>query len=332
VGERTDGLKAEVDTNDLWQTPIFNNQSVYPCKNPCRTFLMINFEWYRSFIEVYRVGTVSGAAQVLHLTQPAVSQHVAALESALGNPLFQRTPRRMVPTEAGQRLYTQVAGAIEKLESIPDKNSTAETPQTIRIGTPQEYFTERMLDRLPQEEQTFYTVQFGLTTELIPQLKAGKLDIVIATQKITLSDIEYQLLFEEFFWLIGPPNLAVPIAEGISQADLNPIAQWLLTQQWIAYSEELPIARRFWRVVFGRRIDVHPKLIIPDLRAIRQAVAAGFGFSVLPDYLCADWVKENRLTLILKPSPTVKNCLWLAFRKSEKQQPKIKRMLELYQF
>ena len=73
---------------------------------------MINFEWYRSSIEVYRVGTLSGAAQVLHLTQPAVSQHVAARESALGNSLFQRTPRRMVPTEAGQRLYTQIAGAM----------------------------------------------------------------------------------------------------------------------------------------------------------------------------------------------------------------------------
>jgi len=43
------------------------------------------------------VGTVSGVAQFLHLTQPAVSQHVAAKKSALGNPLFQRTPRRMVP-------------------------------------------------------------------------------------------------------------------------------------------------------------------------------------------------------------------------------------------
>ena len=49
---------------------------------------MINFEWYRSSIEVYRVGTVSGAAQVLHLTQPAVSQHVAARESALEIPCF----------------------------------------------------------------------------------------------------------------------------------------------------------------------------------------------------------------------------------------------------
>ncbi|MEG3959802.1 LysR family transcriptional regulator [Microcoleus sp. herbarium2] len=42
---------------------------------------MINFECYRSSIEVYRVGTLSGAAQIFHLTQPAVSQHVAARES-----------------------------------------------------------------------------------------------------------------------------------------------------------------------------------------------------------------------------------------------------------
>jgi DNA-binding transcriptional LysR family regulator len=67
----------------------------------------------------------------------------------------------MVPTEAGQRLYTQVAGTIEKLESIPHKNSTAETPQTIRIGTPQEFFTDRLVGKLPQDDRTFYAVQFG---------------------------------------------------------------------------------------------------------------------------------------------------------------------------
>ena len=106
-----------------------------------------------------------------------------------------------------------------------------------------------------------------------------------------MSDIEYELLFEENFWLVGPPNAIVPISEGISQADLNPLSQWLLTQPWIAYSQELPIAPRFLGVVFGRIIDVQPKLIIPDLRAIRQAIESGFGFSVLPDYLCADWVK-----------------------------------------
>jgi DNA-binding transcriptional LysR family regulator len=291
---------------------------------------MVNFEWYRSFIEVYRAGTVSGAARVLHLTQPAVSQHIAALESALGNGLFDRTPRRMVATEAGQRLYTQIVGAIEQLESIPHKNSAIETPQTIRIGAPQEFFTERILSQLPQDDRTFYTVRFGLTNDLIQQLKEGKLDLVIATQKVTLSDVECQLIFEESFWLVGPPNFEFHGFEGGDRTDLNALDRWLSSQHWIAYSEELPIIRRFWRVVFGRRIDLRPKLIVPDLRAIRQAVESGFGLSVIPDYLCGDLVEKNRLTLIFKPDRAVTNSLWFAFRKSEKQLPKIKRMLDFY--
>jgi len=66
---------------------------------------MVDFEWYRSFIAVYRSGTVTGAAKARLLTQPAISQHIAALESASGHALFQRTPRKMIPTEHGKVLY-----------------------------------------------------------------------------------------------------------------------------------------------------------------------------------------------------------------------------------
>jgi DNA-binding transcriptional LysR family regulator len=71
------------------------------------------------------------------------------------------------------------------------------------------------------------------------------------------------------------------------------LSQWLLTQPWIAYSEELPSAPPFGAWCLPEESTFNPnKLIIPDLIAIRQAVESGFGFSVLPDdYLCADWVK-----------------------------------------
>ncbi|NMG08915.1 LysR substrate-binding domain-containing protein [Brasilonema sp. UFV-L1] len=92
----------------------------------------------------------------------------------------------------------------------------------------------------------------------------------------------------------------------------------------------MPIIRRFWRVIFGRRIDVNPKLVIPDLRGIRQAITYGFGFSMLPDYLCQEWVQTNQLTLILKPAKSVTNHIWLAFRKSERQAQKIKMMLGIF--
>jgi DNA-binding transcriptional LysR family regulator len=292
---------------------------------------MVNLEWYRSFVAVYRVGTVSGAAQVIHLTQPAVSQHLAALEAALGHLLFQRTPRRMLPTEEGKRLYTQVAAVIEQLESITLKTLPKDVPQLIRLGSPQEFFAERVLNQLPKAENTLYRVQFGLTPDLLEQLLEGQLDAVIATQQIARSDIEYQLIFEENFWLVAPPETVGPIASGVLQADLTPLEQWLRTQPLIAYSEDLPIIRRFWRTVFGRRLDATPKLVLPDLRMIRQAIHNGLGFSVLPDYLCTEMVAHGQLTLILNPSNPIKNQLWLAYRKSERQSQRVKLLLACLQ-
>jgi DNA-binding transcriptional LysR family regulator len=289
---------------------------------------MVNLEWYRSFIEVYRVGTVSGAAQVLHLTQPAVSQHIAALESALGQSLFQRMPRRMLPTDEGKRLYTEIVGAIERLESITPRLSN-NAPQVIRIGSPQEFFAERVLNQLPQTENFLYRVQFGLAKDLIQQLLAGQLDGVIATQKIMRSELEYQLVHEENFWLVAPSNTVIPVPSEQLQVDLTCLESWVRSQPLIAYSEDLPIIRRFWRVIFGRRLDTVPRLVLPDLRLIRQAVVAGLGFSILPDYLCEDGVNSNALKLILKPTNAVTNQIWLSYRKSERQSSRVELLLKL---
>jgi DNA-binding transcriptional LysR family regulator len=286
---------------------------------------MVNLEWYRSFVEVYRVGTVSRAAEGLHLTQPAVSQHIAALESVMGVLLFQRMPRRMLPTEAGKRLYTRVAAAIETLEAVPTK-TTADQPLLIQLGTPTEFFSEYLLKRLPSNNETLFAVRFGLIQELVEQLLAQQTDCAIMTQKIAKPELEYQFIFEESFWLVGPPTAMTTLPQAL-KTDLTALEQWLKSQSWIAYSEDLPIIRRFWRAIFGRRLDVNPQFVIPDLRTIREAVAQGLGYSVLPDYLCTEWVADQRLTLILKPAQAVTNSIWLAYRKSERQSQPVTSLL-----
>ena len=235
----------------------------------------------------------------------------------------------MRPTDEGKRLYTQIAEAIEKLESITTRISLTDAPQLIRMGTPQEFFTARVLTRLPQAESLLYRIRFGLVQDLIDQLLKGQLDVVVATQKITRSELEYQWVHKENFWLVGPPETAIPIPPENLQVDLTSLEQWLRKQPLIAYSEELPIVRRFWQVVFGCRLDIIPKLVLPDLQMIRQAVVAGFGFSVLPDYLCEEMVRSKALTLILKPTDAVSNQIWLAYRKSERQSQKVQLLLNL---
>ena len=111
--------------------------------------------------------------------------------------------------------------------------------------------------------------------------------------------------------------------------NLVKLDQWIRTQPLIAYSEDLPIIRRFWRVVFGQRLDLVPTLILPDLQMICQAVSAGFGFSVLPDYHCKEMVESDHLTLILDPNQAITNQIWLGYKKSEKQSPQIALLLDL---
>ncbi|HUX20275.1 MAG TPA: LysR family transcriptional regulator, partial [Spirochaetia bacterium] len=68
----------------------------------------------KSLLEVVRAGGISAAAENLNLTQPAVSQHIAALEETYGVELLKRSGRRSVPTHAGRRLYRYA----ERLEAL----------------------------------------------------------------------------------------------------------------------------------------------------------------------------------------------------------------------
>ncbi|WP_163270079.1 LysR family transcriptional regulator [Chelativorans alearense] len=69
-----------------------------------------------SFIRACETGNFSAAARELGLSQPAVSQHIRALESHLGARLFDRTTRHVSPTEAGRRYLERARDILERLD------------------------------------------------------------------------------------------------------------------------------------------------------------------------------------------------------------------------
>ena len=82
----------------------------------------LNLDHVRAFTEVARLGTFSAAAELLNLTQPAISQQIAQLEKRLGVSLLERLGRRATPTAAGLELLDHaaridgaVAAALERL-------------------------------------------------------------------------------------------------------------------------------------------------------------------------------------------------------------------------
>ncbi|PWR19011.1 LysR family transcriptional regulator [Zavarzinia compransoris] len=68
-----------------------------------------SWEFYRSFLAVLDEGSLSAAARALGLTQPTVGHHIEGLETALGVPLFTRSPRGLTPTETARLIRPQAA-------------------------------------------------------------------------------------------------------------------------------------------------------------------------------------------------------------------------------
>jgi DNA-binding transcriptional LysR family regulator len=281
---------------------------------------MADFEWYRSFVAIYQAGTISAAAEERGMTQPALSHHLMALEQAVGKPLFERRPRQMVPTAEGQALYARVIGPVEQLNSATLRLSGRRARQSlvIRLGIPREFFQKVLMERLKgalSGEERLHLVP-GETPGLLKRLQAHDLDAVIATQQVPVRGLAYDLVMEEQFWLVGPPDWGKPLDE--------PLEEWLLELPWLAYAPNLPIIRRYWQAVFGTRPSITPRLVVPDLQILLRAVEMGLGVSVLPDYLCQESLKNGRiLRLYDPPTPPEPNRLYLTYARDQAARPEI---------
>jgi DNA-binding transcriptional LysR family regulator len=258
------------------------------------------------------------------MTQPAMSQHLAALEAEVGEPLFIRTSRKMVPTERGKALYSQLAPLVESLEeaTLSFKAASLPTLSIIRIGSAIEYFYEHVLDQL-QAYKTGTVSYFGTADQLLELLKEDKVDLIITSQKSQIPGIEFTKLDEEEFVIAAPKQLEVPVDDELASKE-----KWLLSQDWISYGLDLPIIRRFWRVHFKKRPIIKPKHVIPNLHLILKTIENGVGISLIPTYILGNSMDEGKAKVILEKL-SVKNIIYMACKSKNKHLPALNQIMKL---
>ncbi|WP_088831475.1 LysR family transcriptional regulator [Paenibacillus tyrfis] len=284
---------------------------------------MVDFEWYRSFVAIYKHNSVSEAAKSRMMTQPAMSQHLASLEAEVGEALFIRTSRKIIPTERGKQLYSQLTPLIESLEETTMAFKSASLPslRTIRIGSAHEFYMEKVIPLLPQLK-TCTISTFGTADQLLELLKEDKADIIITSKKYVTPGIEYAKLYDEHFVVVAPARLEVPETDSLKRRE-----QWLAAQKWISYGLELPIIRRFWREHFKKRPLIKPIHVIPNLHIILKAIEIGEGLSMMPTYLLEKSMNER--TKVIYGDLSVKNELFFAYNMKHKHLPEIQELMQL---
>lgn len=136
----------------------------------------------KTFVAVAREGSITRASELLHLSQPAVSAHVKAIEDALGLALFERTPRGMSLTREGQRLLARAEQTLAAHHELMDEATRIKGRLSgkLRLGAGSNSNHEavgRLLtglsERCPEVE---VALKHGTSLEILTGIRNGSLD------------------------------------------------------------------------------------------------------------------------------------------------------------
>lgn len=243
---------------------------------------MANLDLLVTFLEIHRSGSLTAAAARRGLTQPAVSGQLAKLEQDLGTPLFVRSGRGVVPTAYADDLAARVGPHLDQLavELRPGPGYSG----TVRLAGPAELMAARIMPTVAPLTARGLRLQvsLGLAEDLLAALHDDQLDIVVSAVRPKRKGLVTATFVDEEFILVGPPPLARTVnVDRLADDPVKALAHLPL----VAYDENLPIIRRYWRSEFGRRPPNATSITVPDLRAVLAAVIAGAGVSVLPRYI-----------------------------------------------
>ncbi len=147
----------------------------------------VNLEYYRVFCSVCECGGITAAAESLCISQPAVSQAVRQLETALGCRLFLRTSRGVKLTSEGELLLSYVRRGIEAIadgETMLKRMKDLEMGE-IRIGASDmtlQFYLLPHLEQFHEEHPNIkVTVSNGPTPETLEELYEGHIDFGIVS-------------------------------------------------------------------------------------------------------------------------------------------------------
>ncbi|NII11513.1 LysR family transcriptional regulator [Oleiagrimonas sp. C23AA] len=251
------------------------------------------------FVQIAAAGTVRGAAEWLHLTQPAVSMALAELERHLEAPLFDRHRGRLRLNARGQELLPMARELLERLDEFGRRaGSQAETLSgQLHLGasnTVGNYRVGEWLgDFVQRHPQVGLELQVGNTDAMVTALLEHRLDLACVEGPVHHAALEVRPWREDSLVVCARPEHPLASRAGLEPADFA-AERWILRERGSAT-----------RALTERALEQLPAgttvLELGQVEAIKQAVIAGLGLACLPEVAVTDAVAAGRLVVLPTP-------------------------------
>ncbi|GLB48998.1 LysR family transcriptional regulator [Neptunitalea lumnitzerae] len=278
--------------------------------------MVANLEWFRTFKAIYETGTMSGAAKELYISQPGVGLHLNALEAYTGFALFERTARKMIPTERGSLLYQQINASLVNLTDIEGrfKKKSGEERLTVSVGMCVETFQQALEKHIPTLDFNLI-MQFDSNEKLVTALENGAIDLILTSETRGNNLLSFTPYTTEKLMLIAGKEMKKELEEMPDMQDFKTFKKWLKEQLWYNTAADMKLLIKFWEQNFKELPDFLPNYIVPNKFSIIRCLSAGKGLAVLPDYLCQKALETDEITVVWEGYSPVENPLYFGKRK-----------------
>ncbi|MDO4962616.1 MAG: LysR family transcriptional regulator [bacterium] len=241
----------------------------------------IDLELYRVFYTVAKHKHMTKASEELHISQPAISQSIKKLEDQLGGTLFLRSNKGMELTMEGKMFYEYVKGALELINNAENEFTSFKdlSKGEIKIGCSTTLTKLVLIDSLKKFHLDYPNININiindLTSNLINDLKLGKLDFVIFNESnIKETNLNLEKIKELPQGFIYNPEFYYDSVNSFE--DLNSIP--LILQKEEANSRKL-----LDYIALNNNVKLTPKMEVVSQDLITEFVniGLGVGFSII---------------------------------------------------
>lgn len=267
--------------------------------------------------------SISQAAEILGVTQSAVSQTLKTLEGRVGFPLLARHGKNVTLTESGRKLAKVAKQYLKRVEDTIDHihQEAKEVRGTLHVGTlaglGKSWISSRIIEYLALHPELEVKISMDFPENLIRRFERGDVDVLILPDYQVPAWAEKWVLNEERSVMVYPDDKTFQIND---KTDLKALLEYPV----LMFEENDPLFFRWCREHFGALPrSLKTRLVVNSFGQLLQGVADGLGIAVVPTHVLErSYFKDKVRTL--KDSDVFNNTICFACRVEEAENLKVK--------
>lgn len=290
--------------------------------------MILDVRHLRLVAAVVDTGSVTAAARVLHLSQPALSHQLRDVEERLGTELFQRKGRRMVLTGPGRRVLEAARKVVAEVEAAEAEVSqlARTSPGVLRLAT--ECYTA--YHWLPGVLRRFSAKHAGVEVRIaveatrrpVEALLSGELDLGIVSEPVKHRKLTGAPLFEDELMAVMAPDHPLAKKSVLHAADFA-------REHVLLYSIPLTESTLFQQVLVPAGVTPARVSRVELTEAMVEMAKAGLGVGVLARWAVAPELSKGTLAAVRVTRPGLRRHWHAAWPRTVRPPPYLAPFVEL---